>query len=87
MLFRSEEKLNDFKNNFGNNYRLASTKFNDAINEIDKTIANLIKVKENLMGSENNLRLANNKAEELTIKKLIRNNPTMKKKFDELDKA
>jgi hypothetical protein len=80
-----EEKLNEFKDGFGNNYRLASTKFKTAIEEIDKTIEHLIKVKENLLGSENNLRLANNKAEELTIKKLTKGNPTMNIKFDALN--
>ena len=79
-----ENKLEEFKEGFGNNYRLASTKFNNAIAEIDKTIEHLNKVKENLLGSENNLRLANNKAEDLTIKKLTKGNPTMKQKFDEL---
>jgi hypothetical protein len=76
-----ESKLNDFKEGFGNNYRLASNKFKVAIDEIDKTIDHLMKVKDNLIGSENNLRLANNKAEELTIKKLTRGNPTMTKMF------
>ena len=80
-----ENELNDFKNKFGNNYRLASEKFKKAIENIDKTISTLEKVRDNLIGSENNLRLANNKAEELTIKKLTRNNPTMKTKFAELE--
>ena len=78
-----EEQLNDFKNRFANNYRLASEKFKKAIEEIDKSIEHLQKIKEALLGSENNLRLANNKAEELTIKKLTRNNPTMKEKFEQ----
>lgn len=78
-----EEQLNDFKSKFANNYRLASEKFRKAIEEIDKTIDHLQKIKEALLGSENNLRLANNKAEELTIKRLTRNNPTMKAKFEE----
>lgn len=78
-----EEQLNDFKNRFANNYRLASEKFKKAIEEIDKSIDHLQKIKEALLGSENNLRLANNKAEELTIKKLTRNNPTMKDKFEQ----
>lgn len=60
-------------------------KFNKAIDEIDKTIDHLQKTKEALLSSENNLRLANNKAEDLTIKKLTNNNPTMKKMFDELE--
>lgn len=79
-----ENKLNDFKEKFANNYRLASEKFQRAIEEIDKSIDHLQKIKANLLGSENNLRLANNKAEELTIKKLTRQNPTMKAKFDEV---
>lgn len=78
-----EEQLNDFKSKFANNYRLASEKFRKAIEEIDKTIDHLQKIKDALLGSENNLRLANNKAEELTIKRLTHNNPTMKAKFEE----
>ena len=78
-----ENQLEDFKEKFGNNYRLASEKFKKAIDEIEKTIDHLNKIKESLIGSENNLRLANNKAEDLTIKKLTRNNPTMKAKFEE----
>jgi hypothetical protein len=78
-----ESKLNDFKERFSNNYRLASEKFQKAIEEIDKSIDHLQKIKANLIGSENNLRIANNKAEELTIKKLTYKNPTMKAKFDE----
>ncbi|MDP4723444.1 MAG: DUF2130 domain-containing protein [Crocinitomicaceae bacterium] len=79
-----EDRLNKFKDGFAKNYQLASDKFGAAIKEIDKTIATLMKVKENLIGSENNLRIANNKAEEITIKKLTHGNPTMKQKFDEL---
>lgn len=79
-----EKDLNDFKQKFARNYNLASEKFNTAIEEIDKTITHLQKIKDALIGSENNLRLANDKAEDLTIKKLTRNNPTMKAKFDEL---
>ena len=79
-----EEKMNDFKTGFARNYDLASRKFMTAIKEIDKTISHLEKTKAALLSSENNLRLANNKAEDLTIKKLTYNNPTMKKKFDEL---
>ena len=71
----------DFKEKFGKNYELASRKFNTAIEEIDKSIDRLQKVKDALLSSENNLRLANNKAEDLTIKKLTYNNPTMKAKF------
>ena len=78
-----ENKLEDFKKRFGRHYSLASQKFNDAIKQIDDTINKLQKVKENLLGSENNLRLANNDAEDLTIKKLTRGNPTMRQKFDE----
>ncbi len=79
-----EENLLDFKAKFSVNYQLASNKFKKAIEEIDKTIDHLNKTKEALLSSENNLRLANNKAEDLTIKKLTRNNPTMKKAFDDL---
>ncbi len=79
-----EEDMNDFKDKFSRNYRIASEKFKKAIDEIDKTISHLQKTKEALMSSENNLRLANNKAEELSIKKLTRNNPTMASKFAEL---
>lgn len=81
-----ETKLNDFKERFANNYRLASEKFQRAIVEIDKSIEHLQKIKANLLGSENSLRIANNKAEELTIKKLTYQNPTMKAKFDEARK-
>ena len=81
---RFEEDLNDFKDKFSRNYRLASEKFAKAIEEIDKTIDHLQKTKEALLSSENNLRLANNKAEDLTVKKLTRNNPTMAAKFAEL---
>ena len=76
-----EEKMNAFKDAFGKNYRIASEKFQKAIDEIDKTIDHLQKTKEALLSSENNLRLANNKADDLTIKKLAANNPTMKKMF------
>ena len=77
--------MNNFKESFGRNYRLASDKFKKAIEEIDKTIDHLQKTKEALLSSENNLRLANNKAEDLTIKKLTHNSETMKKKFEELN--
>lgn len=80
-----EEDMNEFKDKFSRNYRLASEKFKKAIDEIDKTIDHLQKTKDALLSSENNLRLANNKAEELSIKKLTRNNPTMAAKFAELD--
>ena len=79
-----EEDINDFKDKFSRNFRLASDKFKKAIEEIDKTIDHLQKTKDALLSSENNLRLANNKAEELTIKKLTKNNPTMTQKFSEL---
>lgn len=79
-----EDNINSFKEAFGRNYRLASEKFKKAIDEIDKTIDHLQKTKEALLSSENNLRLANNKAEDLTIKKLTHNNETMKKMFDDL---
>lgn len=79
-----EEKIEAFKEGFARNYDLASRKFMTAIEEIDKTILHLQKTKEALLSSENNLRLANNKAEELTIKKLTHGNPTMKGKFDGL---
>lgn len=81
-----EEKMNAFKEGFARNYDLASRKFKDAIDGIDKTIKELEKTKAALLSSENNLRLANNKTEELTIKKLTYNNPTMKAKFDSLNK-
>lgn len=79
-----ENELADFKEKFGNNYRIASEKFAKAIEEIDKTIDHLNKVKEGLIGSERNLRLANDKADGLSIKKLTKNSPTMRAKFDEL---
>jgi hypothetical protein len=76
-----ENELDTFKNGFAKNYDLASRKFKAAIDDIDKSIDRLHKVKESLLGSENNLRLANNKAEDLTIKRLTRGNPTMAAKF------
>jgi len=81
-----EDKINTFKEGFARNYDLASKKFKTAIDEIDKTINHLQKTKDALLSSENNLRLANNKAEDLTIKKLTRGNPTMKEKFENLRK-
>ena len=78
-----EENVNIFKEGFAKNYDIASRKFKTAIEEIDKTISHLQKTKEALSSSENNLRLANNKAEDLTIKRLTRNNPTMQTKFAE----
>lgn len=79
-----EEDLETFKSAFARNYELASRKFKTAIDEIDKTISHLQKTKDALLSSENNLRLANNKVEDVTIKKLTRKNPTMKAKFDAL---
>lgn len=81
-----EDRMNKFKEGFSKNYELASRRFREAIDEIDKTITHLQKTKEALLSSENNLRLANSKAEDLTIKKLTHGNPTMKAKFDELPK-
>lgn len=82
-----ESEMNDFKEKFARNFRIASDKFKTAIDEIDKTISHLQKTKDALLSSENNLRLANNKAEDLSIKRLTRNNPTMQAKFAELDAA
>jgi hypothetical protein len=79
-----EDKMTNFKEGFSRNYDLASRKFKEAIDEIDKTISHLQKTKDALLSSENNLRLANEKAEDLTIKKLTQGNPTMKAKFDGL---
>lgn len=81
-----EDKIEEFKQGFARNYDLASRQFKTAIDEIDKSMKNLQKTKEALLSSVNNLRLANNKAEDLTIKKLTWNNPTMKAKFDDLKK-
>ncbi|MBO5138950.1 MAG: DUF2130 domain-containing protein [Bacilli bacterium] len=78
-----EENMQKFKEGFGRNYRLASEKFKKAIDEIDKTIDHLQKTKEALLSSENNLRLANNKVEDLTIQRLTRNNETMAKMFED----
>lgn len=78
-----ENKLIDFKNRFGRHYEMASKKFDDAVKQIDDTIAKLLKINENLLGSENNLRLASQDTEDLTIRKLTYKNPTMKAKFDE----
>ena len=79
-----EDQLDEFRSSFGKNYRLASEKFKTAIDSIDKSIAQLQKTKENLLRSDDNLRIANNKAENLTVKRLTRGNPTMQRKFDEL---
>lgn len=85
-ILRFEENMNTFKEGFARNYRIASDKFKTAIDEIDKTITHLQKTKEALLSSENNLRLANNKAEDLSIKRLTKNAPTVKAMFDELKK-
>lgn len=78
-----ENKLLDFKNRFGKDYRLASDKFREAISEIDSTINHLQKVRSALVSSENHLRLANDKAEKLTVRSLTYKNPTMAEKFKE----
>lgn len=80
-----EAQLEGFRNAFGKNYRIATERFADAIKNIDDSIKQLEKTKENLLKSANNLRLANDKADELSIKKLVKNNPTMKAKFDALE--
>ncbi len=82
-----EENMNAFKDSFSKNYEIASKKFETAIQEIDKTIDHLQKVKDSLLGSERQLRIANGKAQELSIKKLTKDNPTMKKKFEELNQT
>lgn len=79
-----EENMNAFKQGFGRNYEIASKKFKTAIDEIDKTITHLQKTKEALLSSENQLRLANNKAEDLSIKKLTKNAPSVRKMFEEI---
>ena len=81
-----EENIEEFQRAFGKNYELAGRRFSEAIDGIDKTIKQLEKTKQALLSSENNLRLANDKAQDLTIKKLTRNNPTMAAKFKELEK-
>lgn len=81
---RFESDMNEFKEKFSRNYRLASEKFQKAVREIDETIKHLQKTKDELLSSENNLRLANDKAEGLSIKRLTKNNPTMAAKFEEL---
>ena len=82
-----ENEMNDFKAKFSKNYELSARRFKEAIEEIDKTILHLQKTKDALMGSVNNLRLANNKAMDLSIKRLTKNNPTMQQKFAELESA
>ncbi len=81
-----EEQLDGFRNAFGKNYRIATDRFADAIKNIDESINQLEKTKDNLLKSAKNLRIANDKADELSIKKLVKNNPTMKAKFDALEK-
>ena len=81
-----EENMNAFKEGFARNYRIASDRFRTAIDEIDKTITHLQKTKDALLSSENNLRLANNKADDLSIKKLTKNAPSVREMFEELDK-
>ena len=81
-----EAEMNDFKEKFGKNYMIASKKFKEAVEEIDKTISHLNKIKEALLGSENNLRLANDKAQYLSIKRLTKNSPTVAKAFEDLKK-
>ena len=85
-LMHFEENMQTFKDGFAKNFELASRKYNAAIEEIDKSIKQLEKVKESLMSSERNLRLANDKAQDLSIKKLTRNAPTVKEMFDEIKK-
>lgn len=82
-----ESQLGDFRDSFGRSYRLASERFQDAVASIDKSIAQLQKTKENLLKSEDHYRIANNKADDLSIKKLTRNNPTMQEKFQALESA
>ena len=79
-----EDQLNDFRDSFGRSYRLASERFSDAVASIDKSIAQLQKTKENLLKSEDHYRIANNKADDLSVKKLTRGNPTMMAKFTEM---
>ncbi len=79
-----EQDLDDFKTAFGKNYDLASKHFKKAVDDIDKAIKNLQNHRESLLKSENQLRLANNKAQDVTVQKLVRNNPTMKQRFEEL---
>ncbi len=81
-----ENNLGEFKDKFAKNYNLASERFNKAVEEIDKTITHLQKVREALVGSEHQLKLANDKAQDLTIKKLTKNAPTLKEKFDDVEK-
>lgn len=80
-----EARIEEFKTGFARNYDLASRQFQDAIKQIDNSIKNLQKTKESLLRSENNLRLANNKSQDLTVKRLVKGNPTMAERFDALD--
>ena len=82
-----EADLNNFKDAFGKNYSLASRQFFSAIEQIDKTISSMEKIKDELLRSNNNLRLANDKADSLTIKRLTRNNPTMAAMFENLEES
>lgn len=82
-----EDQLNDFRESFGRSYRLASERFQDAVANIDKSIAQLQKTKENLLKSEDHYRIANNKADDLSVKKLTRGNPTMRVKFEDVDQS
>ena len=84
---RFEDNLLQFKNDFGRNYNLAHSHFDKAIDEIDKTIDHLQKVKKELMGSDNQLRIANNKVDEVSVKKLTKDNPTMQAKFREVNQG
>jgi hypothetical protein len=82
-----ERDLEEFKSAFGKNYELASRRFKTAIEEIDKSIDHLQKTRDALVGTDRNLRLANDKAQEVTVKKLVRKNPTMAAKFEEASQA
>jgi hypothetical protein len=86
-VFRSKWRPCTFKNARASNYRLAKERLISAIEGIDKTISQLNKIKEGLQNSENNLRLANEKADDITVKKLTKGNPTMSQKFEELDSS
>ena len=81
-----ENELNNFKKSFGKNYELASRQFSNAVDQIDKTILSMQKIKDELLRADNNLRLANDKADKMTIKKLTNNNPYMSEKFKKLNK-
>ena len=85
-LYNFEDNMNKFKDVFGKNYASASKKFNEAIEEIDKSITHLQKIKDALTSSDRQLRLANDKAQDLTIRKLTKNSPSVKQKLDEVRK-